>query len=210
MIYNHERSESSWKTYSGPAPKFPDYKEEVEDRCRSYFRSRHLNWKLAALNGWYPTRTDVERVVIPCNNSEGTVYYQARALDFITKLRYDSPVAPRGDSHVLVYPHKTLKGSAVIVEGPMDALAAADFGYLGIAVMGNNPSAEMLDLIVKRYGKSWVPFLIVPDKDCLTFGAGLVSQFAARGVKSRMVMLPNAKDICEMTLAQREKFFKKI
>lgn len=206
MNYSHERSEPKWKTYNGPLPTLPAPAWWLGDLARDYLFERELNPKVAGVNGWYPADMDVPRMVIPCINSAGTVYWQARAMDGRTKLRYDSPTAPRGDSIVAVHPLGYYKSQAVIVEGPMDALAAAEFGYLGIALMGKNPAAEALELIVTRFGRTHVPFLIIPDKDDEGFGATLVAAFANLGATAAVRLLTHGKDLCEMTKLQREKF----
>lgn len=209
-IYNHEFREAKWKTYDGPPPKLPAPSFRMSEVARDYLIDRGLNPRLAGHNGWYPADMDVPRLVIPCTNSAGTAYWQARAMDEKTKMRYDSPSAPRGDSVVVVHPQHLLKGRAVVVEGPMDALASAAFGYLGIATMGNNPAHEALELIVAKFGATHTPFIIIPDKDDEAFGAKLVAAFATLGAASVVALLSEGKDICELNPGQRERFFKKL
>ena len=89
----------------------------------------------------------------------------------------------------------------------MDALAGADFGYVTFALMGNNPAPEALEFIALKYGRIYAPFIVIPDNDDQAFGAKLVTAFAQHGVASRVSLLAGAKDICELTRNQREKFF---
>jgi len=131
-------------------------------------------------------------------------------LDSTTALRYDSPFEPRGDSIIVVHPMGFKKQRAVIVEGPMDALAAAEYGYLGIAVMGNNPAQEAIDLIVKKFAITHAPFWIVPDMDDPTFGAKMLASFASRRVAAKVALLTGGKDICELSGMARKKFFDKL
>jgi hypothetical protein len=210
MIYHHERGEAAWKTYKGPVPDMPSGRVEpwLVKIFYGYMTARGLDPKLAQENGWYPADMDVPRLVIPCTNTMGTPYWQARAMDSTTALRYDSPRAPRGDSVVVVWSHNSdLTSRAVIVEGPLDALAAAAFGYLGVAVMGNNPAQEALDNIVRMFGRTHTPFLILPDMDHEEFGATLVAAFASRGVAANMATLRGGKDLCELSLWARGLFF---
>lgn len=211
-MYSHEHGEAAWKTYQGPPPKMPaeDTRAYAYLLMLAYLSSRDLSVALAQDdNGWYPAAMDVPRLVIPCINSAGTPYWQARAMDSTTSLRYDSPSAPRGDSVVVVYPElRKARSRAVIVEGPMDALASAAFGYLGIATMGNNPAQEALDNIVRMFGRTHGPFIILPDGDDPAFGAKLIASFANRGAAASMVVIPGGKDLCDLPLTARAKFFK--
>lgn len=210
--YQHEWGESKWKACSGPPPKLPpaDHTAVAIQRVISYLEKRQLDPYLAEWNGWYPANMEVLRIVIPCVNSTNTVYYQARRMDDSDQLRYDSPMAPRGDSIVVVHPKKLDKSRAVIVEGAMDALAAAMHGFLGIAVMGNNPANEAIDLIVAKFAITHAPFIVVPDMDDPTFGAKMVASFSSRGVKSKAILLTGGKDICGLSNTDRRMFFGRI
>lgn len=209
--YEHEWKESRWKEYKGPLPEFPPVSkyQRVREEAVDYLLARDLDPALAVFNGWYPS--DDWRIVIPCINSAGTPYYQARDITGESKIRYDSPVAPRGDSIVVVRPPPQLRevGRAVVMEGPMDALAVAEFGWVGIATMGNNPAEEAIDLIVDKFGRTHSPFLIVPDMDDPKFGSTLLAAFATRGIVARVGLLHSGKDLCELKKKEREKWLKK-
>ena len=129
---------------------------------RKYLSERHLSMEVALANGWYPSVDAGDkqiRIVIPATATPPNVFWQARLIDGQAHLgvslpikRYQSPHAPRGDAIIAVWP--TTPGAAslapcgavVLVEGPMCALAAAELGFTGIALMGNSPPHAAWDL----------------------------------------------------------------
>ena len=164
-----------------------------------YLSDRDLDYELAVSNGWYPTVAKGPRVVIPCINSAKFNYWQARTL-LDHPLRYDSPPIPRKDSVVMLWPrecgeHKTV----VITEGPMDALAAAEF-LPAIALMGGMPSQEVMSFVAKKTSElglsKWV---LVPDND----NTALVESFLA--YEGLQVVIPAGKDLAGMPAWERRK-----
>jgi hypothetical protein len=203
MIYAHEQREKKAR-YIGPRPGYPKVQLRYADTMSDYLGDRHLSYELAVFNGWYPTHyRGSARVVIPCSNSAGVPYFQARDMSGESELRYASPPAPRDDSVVLVWPELRAKGT-VIVEGPMDALAAAGLGFLGIAVMGNQPTAEVIDHIVP-YAKSFQPVIVLPDADALYFGPYMLGSLVQRGIDGA-IRAPYRKDLAEMSPKERRVF----
>ena len=175
---------------------------------------RGLDPTLAMRNGWYASRaaTDTElRVVIPCTSANLTnKYWQARLCrETKEKLppRYQSPSGvTRGDALAVVRPSTVgwpnPRGS-VLVEGPMDALAAAEVGYVGIGWMGTDPGQAPIDfartLLVKDQ-----PRYVVSDRDAISAAVRIWSQF----VGAFLINPTPYKDLAAMPFEEREDFFR--
>lgn len=129
--------------------------------------------------------------------------------------RYQSPYATRGDALIVLHPDYSGPGNdspppgSVLVEGPFDALAAAELGLLGVALMGNNPSAEALEHAVE-WLRAAPPAVMVTDGDATVQGATLAGRLLAQyGLKSLLVLSPYPyKDLGEMPLSERRRLFK--
>lgn len=121
---------------------FPPPSWDLSEMASHYLGGRGLDATLAALNGWYPTISAgdaVPRIVIPGTLTSNGRFWQARSMVHGAEPRYQSPHVPREGSVILVEPRGVSPDRAVIVEGPMCALAAAGEGWWGIALMGNTP-----------------------------------------------------------------------
>lgn len=205
MYYEHERKESL------AAPDRPVISPDLDSSLwltmRHYLEARKLSFKLAKDNGWYPALDYAgnARVVIPASSMVNSWnYFQARLIVTAhpSVKRYVSPAAPRGDALAVVFPSKSPKGS-IIVEGPMDALAAAGMGYVGVALMGNKPGEAVLDHIeeiVKVYGDCYV----IPDRDAFQEGASITADLWARGVRCTLKSIQGAKDLAELSPERRK------
>lgn len=208
MYYQHEHHDRK------PRRK-PDYylhadlpvmARDLIPRMDKYLRSRGLNPDLARYNGWYPSINagdNEDRIVIPATPAKYK-YWQARAMNSNVKIRYQSPRYSRNDTVIAVWPpeHEGSPEQAVIVEGPMDALAAADTGRAGIALMGNQPPQAVLTCVSELVGNSKV--IVIPDRDMFFTGVQWAGVLAAIGVKLRVVQLPSQyKDLATMPLAER-------
>jgi len=206
VIYQHEIREKKAK-YTGPRPELPAFAASLRKRMLHYLASRALDAELAIGNGWYPAYyRGAPRIIIPCSNEAGAVYFQGRAMDD-NKLRYASPYVPREDSIVIVWPDDGKYQSrfgGVVVEGPMDALAAAGLGFVGVAIMGNCPTEEVIDHLA-RFARGFQPVLVLPDIDAPSFGAAIVGPLAQRGISASMKTAMK-KDLAEMTVEEREEF----
>jgi hypothetical protein len=204
--YEHEKKE---RTYHGPRPLFPAEDQSVAYRMENYLLDRDLSYRIAVLNGWYPTSAldGNPRMVIPCSNSAHIPYWQARILSASPGAlkRYVSPAASREDSVAVVWPRGVCDGSA-IVEGPCDALAAAGCGYVGVALMGNTPPEEVLDFVAALL-ECFGPYVAIPDLDHPEMGAIVVTQLARRGLRGITMTLPAKKDLAEMNRTERRKLF---
>lgn len=204
MIYEQERQEKKENRDIIHLP-MPVACWGYEEEMYHYLDSRGLSPDVAKRNGWYGTVSRGKRIVIPCINSAGFNYWQARAIDN-NPLRYDSPAIPRKDSVVFLWPSLWVPrfgpdyGTVVICEGPMDALAAAE-KYPAIAIMGGCPSDEVVEFIAKKiteFGISKV--CVIPDKDNLE----LISYFSSLiSIVSLGLLIPTHKDLADMPRWER-------
>lgn len=203
--YKHEQDEKVERR-RGPRPTLPMPEKSLWKRMRLYLEDRRLPFVQARKNGWYPTSylDGFDRIVIPCTNTEGLAYYQARAMDSYALPRYHSPAASREDSIVICspFPATQIHGT-VVVEGPMDALAATDYGYRGIALMGNQPNAQVLDHL-SRVVSLFPPAIIIPDQDHPEMGPFLLGFFTSQGMVAE-VRMPDKKDFAELHPAARKR-----
>ena len=203
MIYAHEIKEKKTR-YVGPRPGYPEADPRGWEIFDDYLIGRELDPLLARVNGWYPAvYKQAPRIVIPCSNKAGVPYFQARDVSGKATLRYESPPASRDDSIVIVWPLEAAKGT-VILEGPMCALAAAALHYVGIAVMGNRPSRDVLSHIASLV-RAFQPVQVVPDADMADLGVAMVSWLGQEGI-SCLLRLPPKKDLAEMEPKERKSF----
>ena len=88
----------------------------------------------------------------------------------------------------------------------MDALAASEFGYLGIALMGNDPPEEVIQHIVELVKGKFEPVIVVPDLDHLEMGAAVVGALTMEGIKCevRLCTTHCGKDLADITPNQRQ------
>lgn len=140
------------------------------------------------------------RVVFPeARAGEGSVYYQARnALppdDRYPRQPYLSPPFPRsaiGVGHACRRP----KLPILVVEGPLDRLAARVAGYAGIALLGGNPPADLGAVLAGRD--------VVDALDNDAGGATARERLAPHLTKARTVQrlpLPPGKDPADVVRA---------
>lgn len=170
-----------------------------------YLNSRHISMAIAKRNGWYPSASAGDRdarIVIPATASDpGNVYWQARAVSDMATPRYQSPYAPRGDAVVVAWPiYSTAKRSAV-VEGPMDALAAAEQGLIGVALMGAMPPPAAIALTRSIIHDTMA--LVVIDSDAPEAMTTVYTQLCAMGVSCKLRNPYPQKDLAECTREKR-------
>lgn len=205
-MYTHEYQERREPRAPSRPVVMPERDKNLYPLMMEYLKGRGLSYALARENGWYPTIgcDNIPRVVIPASSLVNSwPYYQARMIvnSPASAKRYISPSAPRGDALAIVFPKGSGLGS-IIVEGPMDALAAAGMGYVGVALMGNKPGEAVLDHIeeiVKVYGDCYV----IPDRDAFQEGAEITAYLWARGVRCTLKSITCAKDLAELSPARR-------
>lgn len=203
MDYQHEYKERRENTKPLKPVVMPAVNEELDRVMIHYLESRCLSAELAILNGWYPSEDyGTPRLIIPASTATNTwPYYQARAM-LESPIRYKSPSAPRGDALVVVYPEGKASG-VVIVEGPMDALAAAGEGFVGVGLMGNTPGDDVLnhlESILKTFPGTC---LVIPDRDALSKGAEVTAKLWTRNLKCELRPIQGAKDLAELSPSQR-------
>ena len=195
MFYTHERRTEKAPVINAPMPKASGGHDQGD--VDKYLSSRLLSPLLAKRNGWYPSRDAGDaalRVVIPCTNSLRYNYWQARAIDKWVSIRYQSPRCARTDSIVVVYPDVISSNSVVIVEGPMDALAAAMLGFKAVAVMGNTPSNSVLDFLVREVAGT--KYLLVADSDAPSAAASTAHTLSAeQNVRAFVIQTYPEKDL---------------
>lgn len=205
MNYAHERGERrQGRTPTKPVV-LPPLSTAHWPHMRAYLRKRGLSPPLAEVNGWYPTldRYSTPRIVIPAQSLLNTwPYYQARAMDDNPK-RYDSPSAPRGDALVVCYPDLKDMDHVVVVEGPMDALAAAECGYVGIALMGNTPSDEVLRHI-DDIALPYAGLTVLSDIDATNEAVEVVHRLWTAGRRATFRPIHGYKDLAEVPLEKRQ------
>lgn len=200
--YEHEKQPRHRSAPSLPLPVNADQNGLLV----AYLKNRGLNGELALENGWYVSMAAGDghnRIVIPCTNSRNRIYWQARAVLPWVEKRYQSPPYAQEDSIVLVWPYFSGCNKAVIVEGPMDALAAADCGFAGVAIMGNRPSRATLDNILQTL--PGYTLTVVPDLDAVGAGALTVAKLALKGATVRLRVPVCGKDLSRMPKLAREK-----
>lgn len=171
-----------------------------------YLASRNLSPELAYKNGWYASTgagDDELRVIIPCQSADLTNrYWQGRRIvDTSEKfpLRYTSPRSvTRGDALAVVRPNQKQPFGTVLVEGPMDALAAADMGFLGIGWMGTDPGEEPVKFAHKLLVKD-KPVYVVSDRDAVSAAVRIWSHF----IGALLVNPYPYKDLAEMPKLER-------
>lgn len=203
--YDHECPRHTPRRKYAPSQPMPVRDDTNTGKLITYVQNRGLNAKLALENGWYVSSAAGDehwRIVIPCTHSNGRVYWQARAVDAGVEKRYQSPPYSAEGAFVLVWPRDPVKG-VVLVEGPMDALAAAECGYAGVAAMGNRPGANLLQNVLAQFpGKT---ITVVPDTDAIRAGAVTVGRLALLGATARLLFPVGAKDLSRMPELARRK-----
>jgi len=162
----------------------------------NYLVGRNLDHRIARYNQWYPTELKGPRIVIPCTKG----FWQARAMGK-EEPRYLSSKGSRNGAFCIVWPRQAWTG-IVIVEGPMDALAAASLGYYSMASLGAGFGKYVIDWVCR--GTPTPNIIIIPDLDNEEFGFDVLTGFTNKGYQAE-VRHPIKKDLASMTVKQREK-----
>lgn len=206
MQYAHEHKTYERKFPKGTSAPLPRINVALWPDFEKYLVGRGLDSQVARTNRWYPSACagdTLPRIVIPATNSAGLSYWQARAM-VPTEKRYQSPPVQRGDSVVTVWPGElNMLRPIVVVEGPLDALAAASVGFVGVALMGKEPPVSVLDFVATLRQKRAV--LVVADADAPGAAAFTVAYLASKGRRCKLIQTSPHKDLAAMPLIQREK-----
>jgi len=178
-----------------PPEPYPKKRDLLLAQQHTYLRSRNLDPSVARFNQWYPTELLGPRIVIPC--TEG--FWQARTM-CDHPMRYRSAGGSRNKAFCIVWPIHPQPTLTVIVEGPMDALAAAGEGAVGIASLGAGFGDYVIDWVFKNREASNI--IIIPDLDNSEFGYDVVCGLTNLGRKVTLKH-PQKKDLAGMTVKQR-------
>lgn len=179
---------------------------------RAYLTYRNLDY-YAATNqfGWYPATYHGPRIIVPCIRTDEFNFWQGRLIDHLVDTdhaaiggrpwkRWDSPFGPRGDA--IAYLAKPGLGILVVVEGPMDALAAAMTRVSAIATLGagaNGPALAHVALIAQRYKK----VILIPDRDETGAWIKIQNSLGMMGIPTE-IREPRAKDLADLSVSARE------
>ncbi len=208
---------------SEPPEPYPEESRRLLPAMKAYLHGRRLSYTTAKGNYWYATAEIKEedptpRVTIPCVNPFGRPYWQGRAMLSSHKLRYRSAKGGRFQSIVVVWPSyvnfievvsKKERKPVVIIEGPMDALAAAGMGYLSISTMGALFSEYALIYLDRNVPKD-IPVIIIPDVDCLDFGVSVVKLLSIAGRKCVMRVSEEGDDLAAASNKERKHLLRKV
>ena len=206
MWYSHEWQERNGKPAVTRDAVFPIADPQYEPLAGQYLIKRGLSYELAQQNGWYASchaGDQIPRLVIPAVRSDGKVYWQARALTSEVLPRYQSPPGSRGDAIVRVAPQHDWGDYAVVTEGPLDALAAAELGFDAFALMGNKPNDTILKHLL-----SWLHLkrrtYLIADSDALFEATQTTMWLRGRWPGRTYLWLPYPyKDLAAMPKAER-------
>ena len=216
MYYQHEVHERKPNTHP-MCTELPPYEHDLDDNMREYLKERNLDSDLAKANGWFFSckAGDVfPRIVIPAVTwKPGHVYYQARDITGKAFIRYQSPKGPRHEAIIKVVPidideHRPI--GIVVVEGPCCSLAAAQAGYLGVALMGKMPSqATLAHLALLIQDNAELPVLVLLDRDCTNEAVRIVTFLASQGFNVKMGQFTQSKDLAELGQHERTTLLRK-
>jgi hypothetical protein len=205
----YERSESS----AAPSIYYPFHDGTLDGAMFDYLEGRGLSFPLAVDYGWYPAYYNGPRVIVPCIRTDSYNFWQGRLIelasfegipreDFEWK-RWDSPSGPRGDA--LCFLPVQESNTIVLVEGPMDALAAAEAGASAVAILGATPPRSVVGHIVSLVQRgAYRRRIIVPDLDAVGPWVKLQQRLGMAGVYFQLKMDARYKDLASMPLEERK------
>lgn len=172
-----------------------------------YLTRRRLNPGIARRNGWYPAHMPPGwGIVIPLV-ADKPVYQIRRARG---EPRYQT-FGDRGDAIALLLGPQSQGRlpAAAIVEGPMDALAAAEILGLGVAMLGNAPPDAAILRAARLIDSCAENAILVPDSDSLQEAAKLSRRLSQLGVRVLFRPPPQGyKDLAEMPRRLRKELLK--
>jgi len=202
--YDHERK----KPATGPTEPYPQETRRLDGEMATYLYARHLSYTCARSNGWFPTDQldEYPRIVVPATNLAGQRFWQARVMSSSPEAkRWKSASGARNNSIVVCWPfHLHPQMKVIVVEGPMDALAAATAHHVGLAAMGKQSVGDVLTYVVHQADNIFhgLGVVVVPDLDSVEFGARAVGELAFAGIKAE-IRLPPYEDLAALTKVER-------
>lgn len=206
-MYEHERVWREAESRPRRLTTFPAKSGNLFLQAQEYLVGRGLDPGVAFSAGWYPAMYNGPRLIIPCRRTDG-IFWQGRLLENVVEQngykRWDSPPGSRGDAVVYLQGDRG-NPVVVIVEGPMDALAAASHGYAGIATLGVGPPRETIQHIATLAG-SHNRAVLLPDHDSVGKWVALQARLAQYGIYAKIVELAPYKDLAEVPQQEREAF----
>jgi hypothetical protein len=121
-------------------------------------------------------------------------------------LRWQSPHNSRGDAIITAYPTgDVIPEAAAIVEGPLDALAAAETGLFGVALMGVSPPQAAMDLVIKM--TKGLDIFLVWDEDQPEPWYEILKRFWGEKQTAVLRQTYPYKDLAEMPSYERQDVF---
>jgi hypothetical protein len=208
-LYRHELRASRGPLRDLALPKLD---EQGWDRVRAYLTKRELSDEVAISNGWYPTLLPTgAHLVIPATTLSGRGYWQSRALEG-QEPRYRSAPGGRGDAAIVVFPFHADRGVlrpevSVLVEGPLDALAAAALGCTGVALLGMRPPHSVWRVVEPFLSGRVV--VVLPDLDALDAGVRWATAVRASGGRPLLVTTAPQKDLAALDPPSRARVLEK-
>lgn len=211
MYYQHEQTEHRPNAHP-MCTTLPSWCPGAAECFEEYLQARNLDAGLAQDNGWYVSKDAGDhfpRIVIPAvTHKAGHVYWQARDITGKAFLRYQSPKGPRHEALVKVIPDADPRDylGNVIVEGPMDALAAAMEGYVGYALMGMKPSnATLMHLALLIEDSNDLVTVVCLDRGEIANAIKVSMFLSSQGYQAAVAELPE-KDLAQCLPSVRRKF----
>lgn len=186
---------------------FPDVKESLQDGMDEYLRRRNLDGALARHFGWYPAWYNGPRIIIPCVRTDPYNFWQGRLIEGVFNFatddfkRWDSPHGPRGDAVAYL---GGLGKNLVVVEGPMDALAATLCRADAVAILGLTPPASVF-LHLAKIAAGYDKITLVSDLDGIGMWTKIQHGLTKYGVLCRLVSPSPFKDLAEAPQSERER-----
>src|SRR5712691_6026985 len=211
MSWNNEdwhRADSATPRPPSESIMLPRADETLVLAMQEYLANRSLSYTKADRCGWYPAWVHGPRIIIPCIRNDGLTFWQGRLMQETPDYykRWDSPHGPRGDAlcYLPEYGAKTM----VIVEGPMDALAAVMAGVSAIATLGIGAPGPVLahaaNIIRSGF---YTKVIIVPDRDEVGAWVRIQKDLGTMGVIAE-IREPWAKDLADMIPANRDELIR--
>lgn len=209
MFYTHEAQERKVNVH--PMCATLPRQSLAQGNMADYLLDRNLDPGLARKNGWYQStdcNDEYARVVIPAaTHKTGHVYWQARDTTGKAFIRYQSPKGPRHEALIKIEPSAPSNPRGiVVVEGPMDALAAAGEGYLAYALMGMKPSkATLMHLALLIEDMCELDILVILDRGEFANSMAVSTFLSTQGYHAKAAELPE-KDLAQCLPEKRRAF----